>query len=169
MMRLTNAKMSFYKSATGFVDSDKDYYVSKDYNTDGGKFKDKNGEETWHYESFYRKHYGIDFGLEGGSGGNNIYAGLQGRVTDKDWYSNNGNCLQIQYGYTFEDAFIGTGIFGEYLHMQQSSTYAKDDYVNPNTILGKIGGTGPTGPKSYADHLHYDIFIMIMLIIRRQH
>ncbi len=42
--------------------------------------------------------------------------------------------------------------------MQQSSTYAKDDYVNPNTILGKIGGTGPTGPKSYEDHLHYDIF-----------
>ena len=42
--------------------------------------------------------------------------------------------------------------------MQESSICSKGDSVNYDTILGKIGGTGPTDPKSYDDHLHYDIF-----------
>lgn len=144
---LYQVKSAFYESAGSFVDDSLGYYISGEYNT----------EYNGHYKYYNFKHYGFDLGRKGGSGGDDIFAGLSGKVTDKNWNEANGNCIQIEYGYNFEDTFIGTGIYGEYLHLQKDSIFGKDEYVQSDSILGQIGGTGFGQADYYADHLHYDV------------
>ena len=144
---LYQTKSAFYESAGSFVDDSLGYYISGEYNT----------EYNGHYKYYNFKHYGFDLGRKGGSGGDDIFAGLSGKVTDKNWNEANGNCIQIEYGYNFEDTFIGTGIYGEYLHLQKDSIFGKDEYVQSDSILGQIGGTGFGQADYYADHLHYDV------------
>ena len=95
--------------------------------------------------------------MQGGPAGDLIYAGLSGSVSNKNWNTANGNCIQIEYGYNFEKSFIGTGIYGEYLHMQNSSTLGVKGFVPSSTILGTIGGSGNGRADCYDPHLHYDI------------
>jgi len=142
------AKSEFYESAGSFIDLSKNYYISGPFNSTYKK----------HYKNFNYRHYGFDLGREGGSGGDLIYAGIQGKITNENWNTANGNCIQIEYGYKFEDYFIGTNIYGEYLHMQNNSTFNIGDYVNLIDTIGTIGGTGYGQANYYADHLHYDIF-----------
>ena len=144
---LYQTKSAFYESAGSFVDDSLGYYISGEYNT----------EYNGYYKYYNFKHYGFDLGRKGGSGGDDIFAGLSGKVTDKNWNEANGNCIQIEYGYNFEDTFIGTGIYGEYLHLQKDSIFGKDEYVQSDSILGQIGGTGFGQADYYADHLHYDV------------
>ena len=144
---LYKAKSQFYDDAGSFVDLSKNYYISGAYNT----------EYDGHYSYYNYKHYGFDLGRAGGSGGDDLIVGISGRVTDKNWNEANGNCLQIQYGYNFESTFVGTGIYGEYLHMQEKSTLSKEDFIDSKYKIGTIGGTGYGKSNYYADHLHYDI------------
>ena len=145
---LLQAKTEFYESAGSFIDLSKNYYISGPFNSTYKK----------HYKNFNYRHYGLDLGREGGSGGDLIFAGLQGKITNENWNEANGNCIQIEYGFNFENTYIGTDIYGEYLHMQNISSYNIGDYVKPTSIIGTIGGTGYGHANYYADHLHYDIF-----------
>ena len=145
---LLQAKTEFYESAGSFIDLSKNYYISGPFNSTYKK----------NYKNFNYRHYGLDLGREGGSGGDLIFAGLQGKITNENWNEANGNCIQIEYGFNFENTYIGTDIYGEYLHMQNISSYNIGDYVKPTSIIGTIGGTGYGQANYYADHLHYDIF-----------
>lgn len=145
---LLQAKTEFYESAGSFIDLSKNYYISGPFNSTYKK----------HYKNFNYRHYGLDLGREGGSEGDLIFAGLQGKITNENWNEANGNCIQIEYGFNFENTYIGTDIYGEYLHMQNISSYNIGDYVKPTSIIGTIGGTGYGQANYYADHLHYDIF-----------
>jgi len=140
---LAIAKLKFYIKAGSFVDLSKDYYISLEF---GKKYNDN-------YVFYNFLHYGFDLGREGGSLGDDLYAGISGVVSSTNWnYSDNGNSLQIEYGYFFEDIFIGSGIYGEYLHMKDKPSFATGKYLDADVKIGQIAGT----PK-YDPHLHYDI------------
>jgi murein DD-endopeptidase MepM/ murein hydrolase activator NlpD len=59
----------------------------------------------------------------------------------------------MEYGYFFEGNVIGTGIYGEYLHMNENPYYSIGNVITSGSQLGRLGDTGVgSGP-----HLHYDI------------
>jgi len=153
---LYQAKSSFYESAGSFFVSD-DVRVSGEY---GVYITDKDGNILPDYREYYKTynnlHYGIDLVID--SGKDDILLGFSGKVYLNEYNEAEGYTVQMKYGYNFEDSFIGTGIYGEYLHLQKDSIFGKDEYVQSDSILGQIGGTGFGQADYYADHLHYDIF-----------
>ncbi|MCL2319756.1 MAG: M23 family metallopeptidase, partial [Treponema sp.] len=148
---LFNSKLQFYNSAGSFVDLSKGYYVSFEFRRKGDSEKD--------YVSYCNLHFGFDLSREGGSAGDTILAGLSGIITKTNWNTiNNGYDMQIEYGYQFENSFIGTGIFGEYMHMQDSPALLAGTFVNASDTIGLIGGTPLIdGKLKYTPHLHYDM------------
>jgi murein DD-endopeptidase MepM/ murein hydrolase activator NlpD len=140
---LVYSKLLFYCSAGSFVDLSKGYYISLIF-----------GEEyDGYYASYNYKHYGFDLSREGGPSGDSLFAGISGIVSKANWnYEANGNDIQIEYGYRFENSFIGSGIYGEYLHMKNAPSFSIGTFINANTQIGQIAGT-----PNYAPHLHYDI------------
>jgi hypothetical protein len=140
---LLASKLMFYYGATSFVDLSKGYYISNEFMA----------EYEGHYAFYNYKHYGFDLGREGSAAGDSIFVGISGIVSDVNWnYASNGNSLQIEYGYFFESNFVGSGIYGEYLHMQDTPAFSKGKYLREITKIGLIGGT-----PDYVPHLHYDI------------
>jgi murein DD-endopeptidase MepM/ murein hydrolase activator NlpD len=145
---LLNAKMNFYGSLGSFVDLSRGYSVTGEF---GDEYIDSNGVKR--YASYDYKHYGEDFARGEEGVGDPVFAGMSGRVTDVNWNKNNGNCLQMEYGYFFEGSVIGTGIYGEYLHMNENPYYSINNVITSGSQLGRLGNTGVgSGP-----HLHYDI------------
>ena len=137
------SKLNFYGAAQSFVDDSLGYYISYSFGV----------EDQKHYESYLHKHYGFDLGRLGGSLGDPLYAGIQGVITKANWnYDSNGNSIQIEYGYQFEDNFIGSGIYGEYLHMKEETEFQIGTFLQASTQIGQIAGT-----PDYTPHLHYDI------------
>ncbi|MDR1618993.1 MAG: M23 family metallopeptidase [Treponema sp.] len=145
---LLDAKTNFYGSLKSFLDLSRGYSVTGEF---GDEYIDKNGVKR--YASYDYKHYGEDFARGEEGIGDPIFAGMSGRVTDVNWNENNGNCLQMEYGYFFEGNVIGTGIYGEYLHMNENPYYSINNVITSGAQLGRLGDTGVgSGP-----HLHYDI------------
>jgi len=140
---LFKSKLDFYTSAGSFVDLSKGYYISGEFGV----------EYDGHYVTYNYKHYGFDLSREGGPSGDSLFAGIAGTVSKTNWnYAANGNDIQIEYGYQFENSFIGSGIFGEYLHMKDASTLPVGTSIGAATQIGQIAGT-----PNYDPHLHYDI------------
>jgi murein DD-endopeptidase MepM/ murein hydrolase activator NlpD len=127
--RLTGAYASYLTNNDGSIASDyKNYYVGYD-----------------------NKHFGIDLA---GDGNETIKAAISGTVTESGYDEISGNHVRIEYGYQFEGQTIGTGIFGEYLHMAGTPLVGKGNYVSSTTKLGIVGNTG----KSKGNHLHYSVY-----------
>lgn len=121
----------------------------KDTNTvkvtsDFGKRKFYN-KVTKKYESGY--HNGIDI-----IGGNEIVSFLSGLVTSTrdnvDGYSEkykSGNYVTINHG---------NNLYSSYLHLKKGTiSVKKGDYIETNTIIGKMGSSGHATGK----HLHFGI------------
>ena len=68
----------------------------------------------------------------------------------------NGNWMAVEYGYRFGGSFIGSGIYGEYMHMEEKPKFANDTYLNSDQKIGTVGNTG----RSTAPHLHYSIYTL---------
>jgi len=145
--RLYAAKEDFYASMVPIVDLEKGYCITL-------PFMEK---YDGHYENWDYMHYGFDLSRKDGSQGDAIFAGIGGKVIAENWYPGTnkdgaGNSLRVEYGFSFEGSFIGCGIYGEYLHMQDQSKFNVGDMLAPNDRIGKIGGT-----FGYAPHLHFDM------------
>jgi murein DD-endopeptidase MepM/ murein hydrolase activator NlpD len=117
------------------------------------------------YEKYENNaHFGTDFSNK--RSGDSIYLGISGKVlyTDKEitdangksTREGNGNWMVVEYGYNFEGTFIGSGIFGEYMHMEKKPEFKKDTYLDSNQIIGTVGDTG----RSFGAHLHYSIYTL---------
>lgn len=139
-------KNNFYNNFTSFVKS-QDTVIT-------GNFRDR---VEGAYANYNGEHFGIDIGGKNIEG-QEIFAGLNGKVVSSGSSERNGNSLYIEYGYEFEGQFVSTGFTGEYLHMQEKSLLKIGERVSASDIVGKVGNTGTasTGP-----HLHYSIFTEI--------
>jgi len=117
----------------------------------------KHGGNNYYYSSYENgAHFGTDF--RNRRTGDPIFMGISGSVvyTDKEVAPGvgNGNWMVVEYGYMFEGSFIGSGIYGEYMHMVDKPEFSKNTYLKSMQILGTVGNTG------FGDipHLHYSIF-----------
>jgi murein DD-endopeptidase MepM/ murein hydrolase activator NlpD len=92
--------------------------------------------------------------------GDNIYIGIPGIVVitapEEAPGKGNGNWMLVEYGYMFEGNFIGSGIFGEYMHMEHQPDFTVNSFLNSNQFIGTVGNTG----KSFGAHLHYSIYTL---------
>jgi murein DD-endopeptidase MepM/ murein hydrolase activator NlpD len=140
--------INYFGSMGGFFDASANFTVTG-----------KHGSTTIKYEKYENDaHFGTD--LANGRSGDPIYLGIPGTVilTDKDNLKihGNGNWMVVEYGYKFEGSFIGSGIYGEYMHMETKPNFSTNSYLNSNQIIGTVGNTGrSTGP-----HLHYSIYTL---------
>ncbi len=140
------AKNNFYKNMTAFV-KQSDTLIT-------GNFRDK---VEGAYANYNGEHFGIDIGGKNIEG-QEIFAGLNGKVLSSGSSERDGNSVYIEYGYEFEGQFVSSGLIGEYLHMQEKSHLKTGDMVSAFDTVGKVGNTGTasTGP-----HLHYSFFTQI--------
>lgn len=139
-------KNNFYKNIGPLVDS-LDTTIT-------GNFRDK---VEGAYSNYNGEHFGIDIGGKNIEG-QQILAGLNGKVVSTESTERDGNSIYIEYGYEFEGQFVASGLLGEYLHMQEESLLKSGDRVSSFDVVGKVGnsGTASTGP-----HLHYSFFTQI--------
>jgi len=147
--KLVPAVLDFYMSMRSFFDPSANMKVSQKHG-DNKEIKYNNYEDG--------KHFGTDFSNK--KSGDSIYLGIAGKVVfiggEKDPYNNNGNWIVVEHGYKFEGSFIGTGIFGEYMHMVKKPDFKIGSYLDSNQIIGTVGNTG----KSTGPHLHYSIYTL---------
>ena len=54
----------------------------------------------------------------------------------------------------FENKFLPTGLYGEYLHLANESSLEINSIVSGDTVLGIMGNTG----SSTNTHLHYSVY-----------
>jgi hypothetical protein len=73
-----------------------------------------------------------------------VNAGVEGTVT-----FSGGN-----YGTVAVETEDGSRV--RYLHLDDINLEVGDD-VNPDTVVGTMGGRGPNGPNQYPTHLHIDV------------
>jgi murein DD-endopeptidase MepM/ murein hydrolase activator NlpD len=113
------------------------------------------------YEKYENNaHFGTD--LANGKSGDSIYMGISGSVVlaaadaNPGVKAGNGNWMVVEYGYMFENTFIGSGIYGEYVHMETAPNFSNNTYLDSNQIIGTVGNTG----RSYGAHLHYSIYTL---------
>ena len=139
-----------------------DYYnTMREFLDPSDKFRivQKHGGTNLSYPNYENNaHFGTDF-LNGRSG-DPIYMGISGNVihtsAEVETGVGNGNWMAVEYGYQFEGSFIGSGIFGEYMHMQVLPNFNNNTFLNSNQIIGTVGNTG----RSTAAHLHYSIYTL---------
>jgi hypothetical protein len=142
--------IDYYQSMRFFLDASANMKVSQKHKDMFSKEKYENYEDD--------KHFGTDFSNK--KSGDSIYSGITGKVAhngdEKDKDNNNGNWLVIQYGYKFDGSFIGSGIFGEYMHMEKNPGFIVGTYLDSNQKIGTVGSTG----RSDGPHLHYSIYTL---------
>jgi murein DD-endopeptidase MepM/ murein hydrolase activator NlpD len=141
---LLPAIFDFYSSQRHFLDNPEEYEITAGH----GKV-----DPTFLYERYkYGAHPGTD--ISNRQSGGSIFAGIPGMVIFAGYGKDPGNNVVMEYGYMFEGSFIGSGVYGEYMHMQNWPNVGTGVYLNSNQILGTVGSTGnSTGP-----HLHYAIY-----------
>jgi murein DD-endopeptidase MepM/ murein hydrolase activator NlpD len=137
-----------------------DYYQSMRFFFDASakmKVSQEHGSTKVEYEN-YKKHFGTDFSNQ--KSGDSIYLGIAGKVVYTGEYKTkddrNGNWIVVEHGYEFDGSFIGSGVFGEYMHMKDKPDFEKGAYLDSNQIIGKVGNTG----RSDGPHLHYSIYTL---------
>jgi murein DD-endopeptidase MepM/ murein hydrolase activator NlpD len=153
------AFMNYYGSMRSFLDASAGFQVSSPHGWIDGK-----GEIKYtNYEN--DAHFGTD--LANGRSGDPIYMGISGIVKhtgfDDPSEHRNGNWMIAEYGYMFEGLFIGSGIYGEYMHMENYPDFRNNSFLTSNQIIGTVGHTGRSvgnTPKSEGNHLHYTIYTL---------
>jgi murein DD-endopeptidase MepM/ murein hydrolase activator NlpD len=148
---LLSAKRDFYQTMTPFIYSgdagEEPYYLSNAFK---GKVDGK-------YKEWSFMHFGADYTRDapGRIKGAPFYMTASGTVTPATMQTETGNNqAEIHYGYQFEDAFAGTGLYGRSMHLQAPSPLAQGQFYTAGTQLGTIGDTGSTG----AFHAHQDFW-----------
>jgi hypothetical protein len=146
---LLPAVYEYYNTMRFFFDASANMKVS-------GKHGDNKEEKYENYEK--DKHFGTDFSNQ--KSGASIYLGISGNVLyigdEKDKDNNNGNWLVVEHGYKFDGSFIGTGIYGEYMHMEKKPELILGSYLDVNQKIGTVGKTG----RNSGPHLHYSIYTL---------
>ncbi|MDR2532533.1 MAG: M23 family metallopeptidase [Oscillospiraceae bacterium] len=95
----------------------------------------------------YPQHTGVDIGNVAGV---NLYSVGTGIVTEKRPNNSSlGHYVVIELDFTHEGTKLRVG----YAHMQSASSFNKDDIVNTQSIVGRVGGTG--GSTTFPPHLHF--------------
>ena len=150
---LSRFSMSFLPEVFGFYTSMRSFFdASANFKVSG-----KHGDPEMKYKN-YDAHFGTDFA--NGRSGDSIYLGISGKVLYTGEYKtpedSNGNWMVVEYGYKFEGSFIGTGILGEYMHMENKPGFKEGSYLDSNQIIGTVGNTG----HSTGAHLHYSIYTL---------
>jgi murein DD-endopeptidase MepM/ murein hydrolase activator NlpD len=142
--------MNYYSSMRSFFDASAGFRVTAEHGATDPRYVYANYEKG--------AHFGTDFA--NGKSGDSIYLGISGKViyTDVDDLSRhkNGNWMAVEYGYMFENSFIGSGIYGEYMHMEAAPNFANNSFLNSNQIIGTVGNTG----RSSGAHLHYTMYTL---------
>jgi hypothetical protein len=142
--------LNFYSSMKSFLDASANFEVTGKHGAIDPKYVYKNYEND--------AHFGTDFA--NGKKGDSIYLGISGKVVltaaEEKPGEGNGNWMVAEYGYKFDGSFIGTGIFGEYMHMEKKPGFADGTYLNSNQKIGTVGNTG----NSSGAHLHYSIYTL---------
>jgi len=104
------------------------------------------------------KHFGTDF--SNGKSGGSIHLGIPGIVrytaSETGPVPDNGNWMVVEYGYRFEGIFMGSGIYGEYAHMENEPNFRINTFLDSNRVIGTVGNTG----YSTAAHLHYTMYTL---------
>jgi len=140
--------LNFYGTTRNFLDSSANFRVTQKHASDEYKY-DK-------YENDL--HFGTDFSNK--KSGDSIYSGIPGIVIltapEIKPGEGNGNWMVTEYGYMFEGSFLGSGIYGEYMHMENPSELKNKTYLTGNQIIGTVGNTG----RSSGAHLHYSIYTL---------
>jgi hypothetical protein len=111
--------------------------------------------------SNYPFHFGTDFANR--KSGDPIYMGISGRVIGSYGNTNNnGYWSAVEYGFLFEGSFVGSGIYGEYMHMQNQSTHTAGTYLTGNQIIGNVGDTGASfnSKGERVPHFHHTIYTL---------
>jgi hypothetical protein len=139
-----------YNTMRSFLNDYEEFEVTGKHGAIDKKYVYKNYENN--------AHFGTDFA--NGKSGSSIYLGIPGIVNyieaDDITKQGNGNWMVTEYGYMFEGTFIGSGIFGEYMHMEVKPDFKQGLFLNSNQKIGTVGNTGnSTGP-----HLHYTIYTL---------
>ena len=134
----------------GFFDASANFKISAEH----GKIDSK-----YVYEKYENNaHFGTD--ISNGKSGDPIYLGIGGKIlytgAEIEPGKGNGNWMVAEYGYMFEKSFIGSGIYGEYMHMEAKPNFSNNTYLNSSQIIGTIGNTG----NSYGAHLHYSVYTL---------
>jgi hypothetical protein len=133
-----------------FLDNPEEYRITGEHDERDPNFKYANYEND--------AHFGTDFA--NGKSGGSIFAGIPGMVRyigqDAGDGTGSGNWIVIEYGYMFEGNFIGSGVYGEYMHMENKPDFVLNTYLDSNQILGTLGNTG----RSSGAHLHYSIYTL---------
>jgi len=147
---LIPAVYNYYNTMRSFLNNSENFQVTAKHGATDPRFIYKNYEKD--------AHFGTDFG--NGKSGGSIYLGIPGVVINTQAEEapgkGNGNWMVAEYGYMFERTFIGSGIFGEYMHMEAKPNFNIGSYLNSTQIIGTVGNTGnSTGP-----HLHYTIYTL---------
>ncbi|MCD8118663.1 MAG: peptidoglycan DD-metalloendopeptidase family protein [Lachnospiraceae bacterium] len=97
---------------------------------------------SYYGERWGRMHKGLDFGV---SVGTSVYASRGGTVIRASWYSDFGNCVEIQHS---------DGSVTRYAHLSEYAV-SVGDVVSQGDLIAYSGNTGnTTGP-----HLHFEILI----------
>lgn len=143
-----------------FVDAKRDF-VNGTYALVNSDNSDISGDYKSTYKGNYKNYFGLHYGIdisEKNIEGIGVTAGLSGKIIyNTAWDGSTtgaGNSLHINYGFGFENSFYNTGIYGEYDHFQNQSSYTAGSYVNSNTVIGQVGNTG----NSDGAHLHYTVY-----------
>ncbi len=139
--------MNFYQSMGHFLDVDKNFKVTGYHDERDPRYQYPNYENN--------AHFGTDWA--NGKSGDPIYMGISGSVIGAFPNTNgNGNWMVVEYGYMFEGSFFGSGIYGEYMHMEKKPEYKNGAYLNSKQVIGTVGNTG----RSSGPHLHYTIYTL---------
>jgi len=139
-----------YNTMRSFFNASDNFKVTGEHGATDPEYIYKNYENN--------AHFGTDFG--NGKSGGSIYLGIPGVVihtqAEKAPKEGNGNWMVVEYGYMFEGTFIGSKIFGEYLHMEAKPNFAIGSFLNSTQKIGTVGNTG----NSDGAHLHYSIYTL---------
>jgi len=149
-VELLPAIMGYFQETRHFLDGTANFKVSQGHGVDDVKYDN------------YPAHFGTDW--SNNKSGDQIYMGIPGSVMGAYPNTNgNGNWLAVEYGYMFENVFIGSGIYGEYMHMEKQPGFRIGAYLESSQVIGTVGNSGrsvTSDPVNGGWHLHHTLYTL---------